>query len=51
MTLLQDSGFGGFDADGILEQFVIEVPTVAVSVDGQTVKEIFERQSEAKGWW
>jgi hypothetical protein len=35
MPLLQDRTFDSFDADGMLEAFVIQVPTVSSSIDGK----------------
>lgn len=49
MSPLQDSSFSSFETDSRLEQFVITVPTVPITIEGKSVKDIFDRQQEAEG--
>ncbi len=49
MSMLRTDDFEAFDKDGGLEPFVIQVPTVKSTVDGESVKEIMEQNPEAEG--
>ena len=49
MSLHNENHFGSFEADGILEQFVIQVPTVSSDIDGQALKDTFDSHPEAEG--
>lgn len=49
MSLLHDSSFETFDSESGLEQFVIHVPLITTSFDGQTVKDIFDEQLDVEG--
>lgn len=47
--LLQQDKFEMFDQGGGVEQFVIQVPTITTTMNGQTAKDIFDRQPEVEG--
>lgn len=49
MPMLRNNDFEAFEKEGGLEQFVIQVPTVKSTVDGQSVKDILEQNPEAEG--
>ena len=49
MRLFQDNAAENFDADGMLEQFVIQVPTIPSAAEGQAAKDILDNYPEAEG--
>ena len=49
MSSLPDRNFESFETDGSLEQFIIQVPTVPVSAEGQAVKDIFDAKPDVEG--
>ena len=49
MPMMQDSNFNVFDSESGLEQFVIQTPTVESSAYGETVKALFEDNSDVEG--